>query len=182
MRRGLPGRCGASGASKKRRTDRRALEYFSMNWRGVGQLARDRLAGAALIALACVMAWEATRLPVGSLAAPGPGYWPLALAIALGGFAAIVFLARTSPPVEQIGWKEAPRAAVVLAACVFAALAIERLGYRLTVFAVLVVLLAVVERRHPAAAMAVALAIALGSYFLFADLLRVPLPRGPAGI
>lgn len=153
-----------------------------MNWRGFGRLARDRLAGAVLIALACAMAWEATRLPVGSLASPGPGYWPLALAIALGAFAALVSLSATGPSIERIGWKEAPRAGMVLAACAFAALAIERIGYRLTVFVVLVVLLGVVERRRPAAAIAVALAIALGSFFLFADLLRVPLPRGPAGI
>jgi len=153
-----------------------------MNWRGVGRLTRDRLAGAVLIVLACAMAWEATRLPVGSLAAPGPGYWPLALAIALGGFAVLVCFSASGPPIDRIGWNEAPRAGVVLAACVFAALAIERIGYRLTVFAVLIVLLGVVERRRPLAAIAVALAIAFGSFFLFADLLRVPLPRGPGGI
>ncbi|HJS32935.1 MAG TPA: tripartite tricarboxylate transporter TctB family protein [Alphaproteobacteria bacterium] len=153
-----------------------------MDWRGGGRLTRDRLAGAALIALAGAMAWEATRLPVGSLASPGPGYWPLMLAIALGGFAALVSLSPGGPTVERIGWKETPRAGVILAACAFAALAIERLGFRLTVFVVLVVLLGIVERRRPAAAIAVALAIALGSFFLFADLLRVPLPRGPAGI
>ena len=46
----------------------------------------------------------------------------------------------------------------------------------------LMVLLGVMERKRPAVVMAVALGLSLGSFFLFSNLLKVPLPRGPWGL
>jgi hypothetical protein len=70
----------------------------------------------------------------------------------------------------------------ILAAGAFAALALERLGYRLTILSVMVFLLALVERRGWLATSLFALVLAFGSYFLFGTVLRVPLPRGPFGL
>jgi len=67
------------------------------------------------------------------------------------------------------------------AAAVVAALALERLGYRLTVVLVLAVLLGVVERRRSWVVVLVTVAAAFGSFWLFHNVLRVPLPRGPWG-
>jgi hypothetical protein len=69
----------------------------------------------------------------------------------------------------------------ILATCVFAALALERLGYRLTMAAVLGFLVGVVERKGILLSAAFALALALGSFYVFDTVLRVPLPRGPGG-
>jgi hypothetical protein len=76
---------------------------------------------------------------------------------------------------------EAPRALAVAAAAAFAAVALERLGYRLTVIIVLTVLLGLVERRRLWVVMLVTAAASLGSFWLFHTVLRVPLPRGPFG-
>jgi hypothetical protein len=69
----------------------------------------------------------------------------------------------------------------ILAMCAFAALAIERLGYRVTIFAMLFFLVAVMERKGWRAALLFAGGFALGTHFLFNTLLRVPLPPGPFG-
>ena len=70
---------------------------------------------------------------------------------------------------------------LILVVCAFGAFALERLGFRLTMIAVLIVFLGVIERRNPLAAAAVAIGFALASYFLFATLLKVQLPRSPWG-
>lgn len=141
----------------------------------------DRLAGAAILLFAAFAIWEDRVLPLGTLAAPGAGMFPLALALALAGFGVLVF-AGGGGEALSFDRREIGRAASILGACAFAALMLERLGYRLTMAAVLIFLLAVVERRRPWPALAVALALAASSHYLFAGLLRVPLPRGPFGI
>ena len=57
----------------------------------------------------------------------------------------------------------------------------ERLGYRLTMVALLIFFLGVVERRNWIAAVVVAIGFSLISYLVFATWLRVPLPVGPWG-
>ncbi len=143
----------------------------------------DRASGIALLGLALAVAWESRRLPFGTHHGPGPGYFPLLLAAALAALAlVIVARGRAAPPVGSLTWVEAPRALAILGAAAFAALALERLGYRLTVVALLAVLLGVVERRRRWVVVLVALGLALGSFWVFHTLLRVPLPRGPFGI
>jgi putative tricarboxylic transport membrane protein len=145
-------------------------------------LTTDRASGAVLLLLALAVAWESRRLPIGTHHGPGPGYFPLLLAGLLA-VLALVIVARgaTAPPLGALGWGEAPRALAVAAAAAFAALALERLGYRLTVVVVLAVLLGVVERRRPWVVALVTAAAAFGSDWLFHGVLRVPLPRGPLG-
>jgi len=62
------------------------------------------------------------------------------------------------------------------------ALALERLGYRLTILIVLLVLAGIVEKRGWIAAVVFAAGFSLGTHFLFNTLLRVPLPHGPFGL
>jgi putative tricarboxylic transport membrane protein len=143
----------------------------------------DRASGSALLALALGVAWESRRLPFGTHHGPGPGYFPLLLAAGLFVLApTIIGRGRAAPPLACLEWGETPRAVAVLAAAAFAALALERLGYRLTVLAVLVSLLGAVERRRPWVVGVVAGAMAFGSFWVFHSLLRVPLPRGPFGL
>jgi putative tricarboxylic transport membrane protein len=147
-----------------------------------GRIRNDHIAGLALFLVALGIAWETYKLPLGSLHDPGPGYMPLLLAIALGGFGLIVTLRGASSPLfRSRRWPEAAHALKILLACVFAAFTLERLGYRLTVVILLIFLLGVIERRRPILVAAVALGFSFGTFFLFSNLLKVPLPRGPWG-
>ncbi|HEX6980413.1 MAG TPA: tripartite tricarboxylate transporter TctB family protein [Alphaproteobacteria bacterium] len=147
----------------------------------VAGLTRDRFAGLVLAALAAFIAWETRVLPLGTFREPGPGYMPLLTAVILGALGVVVALRGGGPALRDMSWSEGRHAAMLLAACAFAALALERIGYRLTVIALLVFFLGVLERKHPLAVAVVTLALAFGSFFLFSDLLRVPLPRSPWG-
>jgi putative tricarboxylic transport membrane protein len=142
----------------------------------------DRVAGLILIVIAGVVTLETTALPIGTLSRPGPGYAPLICAAALAVLGLLVTLRRDGLPIAELRWGEARHAALILGAGVFAALALERIGFRLTTLAILVFLLGVVERRSPLAVAAVAFAISFGGYYLFWNILRVPLPIGPFGI
>ncbi len=143
----------------------------------------DRVAGAALAVLAVFVLVESRKLPLGTLYNPGPAYMPVVLALGLLGFGvALLTTGGRAPRLAAAGWRDWRHAAAIVGACLLAAVMLERAGYRLTVGLMLVFLLAVVERKGVAAAVAFAAALALGSFFLFDTLLRVPLPRGPFGL
>jgi hypothetical protein len=107
---------------------------------------------------------------------------PTLLAILLAGLGIlIVLLGRNSPPFGSLKWTEGKHALAILAACGFSALALERLGFRITMILLLVFLLGVVERLKPILVLSVALGLSVGSFWFFYNLLRVPLPLGPLG-
>lgn len=145
-------------------------------------LTGDRVAGLILIGIAALVAVETRVLPLGSLANPGPGYAPLLFAAILAFLGAIVSMRRGGTLLAEMRWGEAKHAGFILATIAFAALAIERLGFRLTMLAILVFLLGAVERRPPLAVALVSFALSFGAYYLFWDVLRVPLPTGPFGV
>lgn len=147
--------------------------------RAVAGTSRDRLAGVVLALVAMVIAWEAARtLPIGSLANPGPGYLPLATAAVLGLLGLLIGVRGGGPALAALAWTEARHALLLLGGCFFAAVALNALGYRLTMFLLIGFFLGIVERKHPLAALAWALGLSLGSFYLFSDLLLVALPRG----
>ena len=147
-----------------------------------GWLRTDQFSGLMLLALALYVGWENRAYPIGTLAEPGPGYLPLLLAVFLGAMGLLVALwGVRSAPLVAMKWTEAPRAVVILIACGVATLALERIGYRLTMIALLVVFLGVIERKNWFMVAAVAIGFSLISYALFATWLRVPLPLGPWG-
>jgi len=140
----------------------------------------DRVSGIALVIFSLLVIWEIRILPLGTFRQPGPAYIPILLASALLIFGIIlVATGRRSPRLSSILWTEWRHALAIFAACIFAALGIERLGYRLTVVLVLGFLLKVVERRGWRVTIGLALGLAFGSFYLCHTLLRVPLPLGP---
>jgi Tripartite tricarboxylate transporter TctB family len=146
-------------------------------------LTTDRVAGAALVALALVVFWESRALPLGSLRNPGPAYMPVALALVLFGFGALlIVLGKGTPDVSSVGWTEWRHAVAIFAVCAFAALALERLGFRVTIALSLAFLLRVVERKGAIFSLVLSIAFAAGAFLLFDTLLRVPLPRGALGL
>lgn len=145
-------------------------------------LRADQIAGLMIALAGCCAGWETLKLPLGSLDEPGPGYMPLILATLLIALGLTVALAgKKSQPLAQIRWPELRHAFAIFATCVFAALAIEPLGYRLTVAIMLIFLVGVIEKKKPLPVLLLAAAMSLGSYWLFATLLKVPLPLGLLG-
>jgi len=144
---------------------------------------KDRIAGAALALFALLVLWESRRLPLGTMRHPGPSFVPVLLAALLLVFAVVIAaVGGRAERFRSLSWTELPHGAAILAACAFSALALERLGYRITVLLVVFFLLKVVEKKNWLATTAVALALSFGSFYLFYTLLRVPLPLGPWGI
>ena len=146
------------------------------------QLRSDQVSGLMLVALALYVWWMNRAYPLGSLAEPGPGYMPLLLAIFMGVMGLLVTLSGgKSMPLAAIEWTEARRAIALLIACAVAAYALERLGYRITMAALLVFFLGVMERRKPMMVASVGIGFSLITFYVFATLLRVPLPVSPWG-
>ena len=142
----------------------------------------DQIAGAVITAFGLYVAWAAREYPFGTLAEPGPGYLPFVLAMVLAAFGALLALrGRAVPTDRQVRFDDLPHALLLLAVLSAAAYAIERAGYRVTVALMLFFLLAIVERRSVIMSALLAAAMALGSFYLINNVLRVPLPVGAWG-
>ena len=142
----------------------------------------DRIAGLGLLALAAWVALETRGLPLGTTHGPGPGYMPLLLAAILAALALPLVIRGGGTPFHQLAWAEAGHAAAILAASVFTAVALDRLGYRITMALFLLFLFGAVQRRRILVAIALAAGLAVASHWMFDVALKVPLPRGPLGI
>ena len=155
-------------------------ESKPVNSRG---LRSDQVSGLMLVVLALYVWWMNRAYPIGSLSEPGPGYVPLLLAIFMGAMGLLVALSGgKSMPLVAMQWTEAKRAIALLIACGVAAYALERLGYRITMAALLIFFLGVMERRKPMMVAMVGIGFSLVTFYLFATLLRVPLPVSPWGV
>ena len=143
----------------------------------------DQAAGAFFTAFSFFVLWETRKIPFGFLAEPGPGAMPTLLAFTLL-LCSIALIAggRSGKPVAAIQWTEWRHAVLILGACAFMALALERLGYRLTMFIALLTLVSVLEKKGWIAGVVFAGGFAIGTYYLFNALLNVPLPLGPLGL
>src|SRR5687767_2809099 len=145
-------------------------------------LRSDQFSGLMLVALALYVGWENRVYPIGTLQEPGPGYLPMLLVIFLGALGLLIALwGIRSEPLAAMKWTESKRAVLILVICGIATFALERLGYRITVIALLVLFLGVLERRRPVPVALVALGFSFASFYLVADVLHVPLPRSPWG-
>jgi hypothetical protein len=135
-----------------------------------------------LLALALFVGWQNRAYPLGSLQEPGPGYTPLLITVFLGVMGLLIAVrGSSSPSMKETPWPEARRALLILLACGVATYALEPLGYRITIAALLVFFLGVIERKGPLMVACVAVGFSWLSYYFIATLLHVPLPRGPFG-
>lgn len=147
------------------------------------RLRNDQLSGLMLLALGLFAGWQNRSYPLGTLQEPGPGYTPLLLAVFLAAMGLLIAVrGGSSPALAETRWPEAKRAIVILGACGVATYALELIGYRITIVALLIFFLGVLERKKPLAVATVAIGFSVISYYLLGVLLRVPLPRGPWGI
>jgi hypothetical protein len=142
-----------------------------------GGLRTDQFSGLMLLALALYVGWENRVYPIGTLQEPGPGYLPLLLVIFLGGLGLLIAVwGRRSPPLASLQWREARRAVLILIACAVATFALERIGYRLTMIALLIFFIGVVERKPPITTALVSVGFGFISYYVVGHMLHVPLP------
>ncbi|MBI3107744.1 MAG: tripartite tricarboxylate transporter TctB family protein [Candidatus Rokubacteria bacterium] len=141
---------------------------------------RDRLTAVILIVFTLAVIWQARRIPLGTLALPGPGFLPVAAATLLGvlALALLVDTAVRRADESAGGGAGAARTPVfVMVALVLYALVLERVGY-LAATGPLLALLLVLHRQRWPVIVGVTLVATLGSWWLFAVWLEVPLPRG----
>jgi hypothetical protein len=142
----------------------------------------DHVAGAALFLFALFVGWQTFTLPIGTITHPGPGYMPLVLAAILGALGLLVaWRGGESVTFRSLRWPELGHAIKILLCCAFAAAALEGLGFRLTILVVAVFLMGVVERRPVLPVAIISVLLSFGTFYLFNDLLRTPLPMGVLG-
>ena len=157
------------------------------------QARRQRLGALALAATGAFFAWRSLAdLPLGTIDNPGPAAMPLALACLLvvfalwslaGDGAGLLDPAAAGEPDDTSADDGGMRHAIlVIAALLAAALALDRLGYRLTILCLLLFFLALVERKPIVTALIVSVALSFGSHALFVHVLKIPLPSGPMGL
>ncbi len=149
-------------------------------WRQ-GLLSAGVGAGLLLVATGAFFVWRSlVEIPIGQLHRPGPGAIPLFLSVALIvlGLGVMLAEARARATPKEGRWNDISHAALLIAGCVFTALAMERLGYILTIFGVLAFFLGVVERKPLLPALLVSVGMSLGSYWLLAKVMKQVLPIG----
>jgi putative tricarboxylic transport membrane protein len=143
----------------------------------------ERAVSMAVLAACGVYVASGWTLPLGTIARPGPGFYPLAVGV-FGALVSIAWVATTfrqAPAVAGGGtttargrWRVGVTASLLVGFCFL----LPSVGYPLAAFFFTGLLLLGLGARWTAA-LAIALACAVLSYYLFGVLLGVPLPRGP---
>ena len=138
------------------------------------------------VSLAVFLLFEAGRFNFGTVQVPQTGFFPKTLIILLLLLSLVLLVqALRQKAVEQGGVKIANegwiRIASTLAIMIGFALVLEWLGFLLSTFLLMVLLLRAIEAPRWSKVFTVALMTALVSYGLFAWLLGVPLPAGILG-
>ena len=145
-----------------------------------------RLLPAVVLLAAGFYLMQALKLPLGTAARPGAGFYPTIVAV----FACVVGLvatarAFTAPRVESAKAARDPEAAAVRRRVSSTTLALGGfcvampwIGYPVTAAAFVIVVLRSLGSRWWTA-LSLGAVSAVGSHYLFAVLLDVPLPRGP---
>ncbi len=145
---------------------------------------RRMVLGTAIAAslLGVVYLVEATRYARGTMAEPGPGLFPLGIgALLLSAALATGLEAWSRRTWEDIDWprgRDALRVLAVLALGLSYALLLPWLGHPVAASLITLAVLQLMRLQGWALKLGLALGLGLGSYYLFAVVLGVPLPTG----
>jgi hypothetical protein len=121
-------------------------------------------------------------LPFGTLASPGAGMLPILIIAFMLAFALVLFVrAGGSPPLAEVRWDDLPHAVRLLAIAAAAVAAFTTLGFAVTIPVMLFALTFLVERKPFLLALVFSVGVSAGTYVLFSQLLKTPLPRGILG-
>jgi putative tricarboxylic transport membrane protein len=140
-----------------------------------------------LLGLAAIILLQARGLTFGNIRTPQTGFFPSVLACLLLIFSLLLLgqslrQSATEPSLWRVGaegWKRIGSTFVILAGF---ALVLESLGYLLSTFILMVLLLRAIDPLKWNVVIAVALSTAAVSYLIFAWLLNIPLPNGFLGL
>lgn len=141
----------------------------------------DHIAGGAAVAFGLTVLALSGDLPLGSLSFPGAGMWPkliCVLMIVLG--VLLCMRAGGSKPIAEIDWTDLPHAAIVTLATAAAIALYPTLGF-IVAIGLLLIGLALLERRRPLPAVIYGIGVSAAVYALFTILLKSPLERGLIG-
>lgn len=136
-------------------------------------------AQAVLIVIAGYVVVSARGLGIWLPQGPGPGFFPLVLAVALTVLSIVWFAqsrAAGSAPAEDAGDYAWQRPAVTLASLVLLAAVLNLLGFRAGMLLFLLFQLRVMGRCRWLTSVVIAVAGSVGAFHLFNDFLLVPLP------
>lgn len=146
-----------------------------------------QVTGAMLACLAVYVGAESLELRYYTSLGPGPGFFAFWLALILGVLAVTMIaqatLGRPEPAPDDLiadrgGYL---RMGAVVLALLATALLLERLGFRLTMFAVYLFLLQALGQQRLLTSVVIALAGSFGVYLVFVRWLGVALPTGAFG-
>jgi putative tricarboxylic transport membrane protein len=137
------------------------------------------------VALGILVCYGATQLGVGSVTEPGSGFiffWSGLILVILSLMALAESLRSSVEIAEETGgavnWV---KIGLVLLSLLLYAFFLERLGFVVTTFVLLIFLLSWIEQTNWARSLGVASAAALGSFAIFELWLKIRLPRGIFG-
>jgi putative tricarboxylic transport membrane protein len=143
-------------------------------------LRRGGLAVAGALAVTGLLfIWQSALLNLGNIGLPGPGFFPLVLAILVVAFAGIIAVERWRTPSDEtieLGHRDV---LIVMAACLVVPLLFEPLGAYLTLGLFGAVLLVLIARVSPWLAVVSAAIGMAGCWYFFQVLLGLSLPMGP---
>lgn len=128
------------------------------------------------------MTWQSEKLSLGVPRAPGPGFFPFCLGLLLIGIALIILGqgVRQRPGVRETGLSRG-RVILALATIFVYPFVLDPLGYLLSTFVLMFLLLRMMVKKAWWFVPAVACFISLVSYVVFKVLLKVLLPGGILG-
>lgn len=150
----------------------------------------EMIEGGLLFLCGAVTVVLSLQMPIGTFRMAGSGLFPLCLGIALM-LLALLYLAtllfqgdakRRSPTAVVASPGAMGRMLLFLGASVFAALCLDILGYPVTSFLFMMSLMAILGVRQPVLLVSLPLLTAAGSYLVFVQFLRIPLPKGLIGL
>jgi len=125
---------------------------------------------------------ESKKLSIGSLHAPGPGFFPFWLGCLVALFSLIFLIGLLMGKVEanrgqwkELLWQKVAFSSVILFAY---SLTLEFIGYLAGTFLLLGILLRLIEKKNIPLVLGLSAFISLGTYFLFKYWLFIQLPRG----
>ena len=148
---------------------------------------RHLILGVVLLAVAFLAGQEAVQLTYWTALGPGPGFFPFWLAALLGTLSLLLCI-RSLPAVRDGKWEGAlpdrdvmAKMAIVIGALVGVVVLLEPLGFRLTMFAMYLLVLYGLGRRDFLLSPLIALLGSFGAFHVFTQWLAVPLPTGTFG-
>lgn len=140
----------------------------------------DHIAGATFVLFGLTIIALSGDLPMGQLSMPGSGFLPLIVSVLTILFGLMLFItAHESPRFSELSWSDDKHALLVTVITAIAIALYNYLGFVITMAAMMVALLVVIERRNPLRAAAYSLFIVSLTYGIFEFALKTPLPASP---